>query len=332
MAEIELKRTFNMFDITKSIALVAVILLGWYYGHMYIKSIGSSSVVQPPSKIEIEYAMKLAAITASDATAKDLKKEFEIEKSKILSTYEKDKKSTKETLDELGKVKAELEQTRELLKRASDSKYVAKDESKDKLSYEFKKIYAKDYEGAEFPTAWAMFYPNQTEDKFWKTGTYPLEYNIRVIETENPDGKFNRYAEVFVMNNQMKETKGKEFKLKVTDIKWEKFEQKEKSFSWWNPRIAFGGIINADGVTTGINLSTTSYGRTKRDMDWRFLTFGLGVIKDDSGSWRGVASFEPLSWNIGNALPIIENVFVGPVGTIDTNSITNVGVQISIPF
>ena len=325
-------KDLSMFDITKSIGLVVVILLCWYYGHAYIKSIGSSGTVQPPSKTEIEYAIKLASITASDAAAEKLKKEFESEKSKILATYEKDRKKTKETLDELGKVTAELEQTRELLKRASDSKYVAKDEFKDKLSYEFKKIYSKDYEGVEFPTAWAMFYPNQTEDKFWKTGTYPLEYNIRVIETENPDGKFNRYAEVYVANNQMKETKGMEFKLKVTDIKWEKFEQKEKHFSWWNPRIAFGGIVNSGGVSAGINMSTTSYGRTKRDMDWRFITFGLGAIKDDNGLWEGVASFEPFSWNVGNALPLIENIFVGPVGTIDTNGITNVGVQISIPF
>lgn len=325
-------KELSMLDITKSIGLMAVILLGWYYGHMYIKAISTSGTVQPPSKVEIEYAIKLASITASDATAKKLKEEFELEKSKILATYEKDRKKTKETLDELGKVKAELKQTRDLLDRKSDAQYVAKDETKDKLSYEFKKIYSKDYEGAEFPTAWAMFHPNQTEDKFWKTGTYPLEYNIRVIETENPDGKFNRYAEVFVMNNQMKETKGKEFKLKVTDIKWEKFEQKEKQVSWWNPRVAFGGIINSDGVSTGLNISTTSYGRTKRDMDWRFFTFGLGAIKDDNGVWRGVASFEPLSWNVGNALPLIENVFVGPVGSIDTDGITNVGVQISIPF
>jgi len=316
--------------ILKSIAVIAFLFMVWYFTDIYFKK--GQGVVPPPSKIEIEHAMKLASITASDATVAQLKKEFAAKQSKILEAFEKEKKHTNEILDEIGKVKAELKQARELIDRKSDVVFVAKDDEKSKIDYEFKKIYTKDADDVEFPVAWAMFYPNQTADKFWKTGTYPMEYNVRVIETENPDGKFNRYAEVFAMNNQMKETKGTEFKLKVTDIQWAKVEQREKHFYLWNPRIAFGGLINTDGVSTGLNLSTTSYGRTKRDMDWRFLTFGLGTTKDDYGSWIGVASFEPFSWNMGNALPLIENVFVGPVGTIDTNSTTNVGIQLSIPF
>jgi hypothetical protein len=322
----------SMFDITKSLLLIAAIGLGWYYGHAFFKQLTKDESTKPPTKTEIEYAMKLAAITASNATAEQLKKEFAAEKSKILEAYERDRKHTKETLTELGKIKAELTQTRELLDRKSDVAYKPKDEEKLKTAYEFKKIYAKDAEGEEFPIAWSMFYPNQTEDKFWKTGTYPLEYNVRVIETENPDGKFNRYAEVFAMNNQMKETKGREFKLKVTDIQWAVVEQKEKKFNWWNPRIALGGIVNTDGISTGLNISTTSYGRTKRDMDWRFFTFGLGATKDKYDSWHGVASFEPVSFNIGSKLPLIDNLFMGLVGSITTDSTTNVGVQISIPF
>lgn len=76
-------KDLSMFDITKSIGLVVVILLCWYYGHAYIKSIGSSGTVQPPSKTEIEYAIKLASITASDAAAEKLKKEFELRKVKF---------------------------------------------------------------------------------------------------------------------------------------------------------------------------------------------------------------------------------------------------------
>jgi len=322
----------TIFDVTKSVVLIAVIGIGWYYGHAFFKKHIDEVTVAPPTKTEIEYAMKLAAITASNATAEQLKKEFASEKSKILEAYERDRKNTKETLSELGKIKAELKQARDLLDRKSDVVYKPKDEEKLKTAYEFKKIYAKDAEGTEFPVAWSMFYPNQTDDKLWKTGTYPLEYNVRVIETENPDGTFNKYAEVFAMNNQMKETKGMELKLKVTDIQWARIEQKEKHFYSWNPRIALGGIVNSDGVTTVLNVSTMSYGRTKRDMDWRFLTFGLGTVKDKYDDWHGVASFEPVSFNIGSKLPLIDNLFVGLVGTVATDSTTNVGVQISIPF
>jgi len=321
----------TIFDVTKSIVLIAVIGLGWYYGNAFFKKHVDEPIV-PPTKIEIENAVKLAAITASNSAVEQLRKEFAAERSKILEAYERDRKYTKEALIELGEIKAELKQTRDLVDRKSDVVYKPKDQEKSKDTYEFKKIYTKDAEDKEFPIAWSMFYPNQTPDKFWKTGTYPLEYNVRVLETETPDGKFNRYAEVFAMNNQMKETKGMEFKLKVTDIKWAVVERKEKRFFMFNPRVAFGGIANSDGISTGLNVSTTSYGRTKTDMDWRFFTFGLGAIKDDNGSWHGMASFEPVSFNIGTKLPLINNLFIGLAGTITTDNTTNVGVQVSIPF
>jgi hypothetical protein len=177
-----------------------------------------------------------------------------------------------------------------------------------------------------------MFYPNRDKDKQWKVGTYPLEFKTTVIESENPDGTFNRYAETTVENNQMKETKGQSFKVKMEELKWEKFEQNEKQFFAWNPRVGFGGTFTTEDISPVLDFSFSSYGRTKRDMDWRFFTFGVGAHENADDDWVAQFSFEPFSWNLGNALPVIENLFVGPVVTVDTESDTGYGVKLSIPF
>ena len=78
-------------------------------------------------------------------------------------------------MDEIGVVLGKLKQSVDLIDRDSDKVYV--NEEKPIHSYEFKKVYANDSEGKEFPVAWVMYYPNQTPDKRWKSGTYPLEYH-----------------------------------------------------------------------------------------------------------------------------------------------------------
>ena len=322
----------KIFEIIKSIVMLALVGAVWYYGHIYFSK--PSMVVEPPHKVEIQHAMELASITASNQTANELRREFEAEKSTILKAYEDNRKKTKETLDELGEVKAQLKQARDLEHRTSDASYTPTDPDKKELSYEFKKIYAKDYDKVEFPVAWAQYYPFQEKDKMWKTGTYQLDYNVKVIETENPNGTFNRYAELTVANNQMKETKGKTFKLKVTDVGWAKFEQNKKHFFLWNPRFAVGAVVNTDGVATGFNVNTSSYGRTTKDMSYRFCTVGIGILKtgDRDRSWRGVISFEPFSYNLDEKFKYIDNLFIGPVFSIDTGGNTSLGAQISIPF
>jgi len=176
-----------------------------------------------------------------------------------------------------------------------------------------------------------MFHPNQPDqNKLWKTGTYPLEFDVNVIETEDKNGTFNRYAELNVENNQMKETKGNKYPVKITRLDWAKRELSTKSWSFWNPRIGLSGIFTNDFYAPALDLSIASYGKTDVDMDWRFLTVGVGVANMDDKS--GVAfSFSPIQWNFGKAVPLIENAFVGPaVGWYDGQS--SFGITLSIPF
>lgn len=318
----------KFFDVTKSIALLAAVAFLWFHGGNFVNGLSNTFIQPAVTKTIAENALKLARITASAEAVKDLRKEFEEKNSKILADYEEQKKKTKEVLEELGRVSAKQKQTVDLLNRKSDKSATPK---KDILAYEFKKVYAKDTDGNPFPIAWVMYHPNQVPEKRWKTGTYPLEYYTKVIETENRDGTFNRYAEMHLENNQMEETKGNQYPIKLKSIEWAKVEKKECSWMW-NPRLGFGLISTTEYIAPTLDLSIASYGRTRRDLDWRFISFGLGITKDSDDSVTFIGSFEPFSWNIGNALPLVENIFVGPVGVIDSNSTMELGAKVVIPF
>lgn len=323
--------TWNLFDIVKSIAVVVVLIFLWTKGSAIIDGFNKPQP-KPPEIIRIdENAIKLSAITASNAMAEKMRKQWAAEKNELLAKYEEDRKKTGEILDELGRIKGELKQTRDLINGKSDHTYTS--ETKPENTQVFKKIYAKAADGERFPIAWSIYYPFKPEGEQWKTGTYPLEFYTDILESENPDGTFNRSVKLYAMNNQMKETKGKEFKLYLDKnaIQWQKYERKEKSFLWWNPRLALGGAATSQNVSAQLNLSLSSYGKTAGDMDWRFFTFGAGGAKDNN-NWKTIFSFEPFSWNLGKPLPLVDNIFVGPVLTIDSKTEYGYGLQISVPF
>jgi hypothetical protein len=110
---------WNVFDITKSIAILALVAFVWVKGSELVTAF-SRPEPQPPQVIRIdENAIKLAAIEASDKRAQELKEEFARERSTILAAFEEQRKQTKEALDELGLVKSKLEQTRKLLQAST---------------------------------------------------------------------------------------------------------------------------------------------------------------------------------------------------------------------
>lgn len=313
----------KFFDITKSITLLAAVAFLWFHGGKFVSSF-NNSFVQPAVLNTIDdNALKLSNLVVNDKAVKDLRKDFKVENSKILNDFEEQKKYTKEVLEELGKVSASQKQTRDLINRKSDKIATPK---KKVLAYEFKKVYAKDTDGKQFPVAWVMYHPNQSEDKRWKTGTYPLEYHTKVIETENKDGSFNRYAEMHLENNQMEETKGIQYPVKLKNIEWAKVEEKECSWML-NPRLSMGGVVTTESIYPGLGLSFFSYGKTTRDMDWKFLSVGIGGNADTLFCF-----FEPVAWNFGNVIPLIENAFAGPIVDVNIGGGIGYGMGLSIPF
>jgi hypothetical protein len=318
------KSFLNLWDLTKSICLLAVVGFIWFHGKSIAEGYFAAIKPPPPPTVERidENAIKLAAITASRQAAEEIRKQFEEEKSVILAAYEEQRKKTKEAMTALGKIQAELKQTRDIANRNSDHIYKpkptgdpVKDAERAKNEQYYREIKIKNDKGVEIPLAWAMFYPNKPDGEQWKSGTFPLKFDTKIIESENPNGTTNFYAETTM------ESKGKTTALKLRNVQYAKYPQKTKSFHLWNPRLGFGGTFTNNGVSANLNLSAMSYGRTTRDLDWRFLTVGIGAAKyteNNDEKWKGVGVFEPLSWNLGNALPVVDNLFIGPTLTFDT--------------
>lgn len=112
-----------------------------------------------------------------------------------------------------------------------------------------------------------MYYPNRSVDQQWKFGTYPLDYKLTVVQTLQKSGTINNYAEAVVENNQMKETKGKQFPIKITSAQFVQKEPYGKSFMWV-PAFDMGMIGTSNGDFGAMaNVSFFGYGKTVKDLD-----------------------------------------------------------------
>lgn len=310
------KLGFSLKDLLK-IGIIGFIILFVGY-HIFAFMSTQKAVVKELELIQIEdYAVRLE-LTASKSKVKELEKLLEAKESAIL----KNVKSRKEKIDEIARIKGVLKDTRKLHQGSSHVYLKGKE-----TDHHFIKIYNTAADGTEFPVCWSMFHPNREDpNRFWKTGTFNLEFYVDIIETEKRDGTFNRYVELSIENNKNSETKGKVFPVKITDIKWAKNPIKDKRFSW-NPRLSMCGVATTESVYPGLGISFFSYGKTTGDMDFKFLSIGIGGNADMVNCF-----FEPLSWNFGKAIPLIENAFVGPVIGVNTKSEIEYGMNISIPF
>jgi hypothetical protein len=311
-----MKFNFDIWKITKSVILVLLIVFAGFHFNKLL-----TRLEQQPLKsqiIQIADHAVVIKLAASDQKVKELEAELKKKDSLILAYAKKNK----EKVDEIGIIQGKLDQTVKL-HQASAHVYL-----KGKISdHHFIKIYKKASDGTEFPVAWAMFHPNQPDpDKLWKTGTYPIEFNVDIIETENKEGIFNRYAELNIENNQMRETKGNKYPVKITRLDWAKKENNEKSFMF-NPRLGLAMELTNSIAAPALDLSFASYGKSKADMDWRIIEISAGGTSDEF-----IFGFTPFSWNFGKALPIIENAFIGPSVVWSSEGDVSYGVKFSVPF
>ncbi len=241
-------------------------------------------------------------------------------------------KERDQQITDIGKTVAKIKQTVDLVNRKSDKSYegrksVIKTGKKDKMKYEFKKIYAKDAEGTKYPIAWVMFFPNQTGDKMWKSGTYPVEIHQKLVIAENRE-RTDSIVETWLQINKFKETRGRMFPVEMKSVNWIKRQKKTKEW-FFNPRLSLNVNVGNDAYPS-LGLSFGSYGRTKTDMDWRVLGIGIGGNSDEM-----YFNFVPFEYNLGG-IPginkVIKNTFVGPYIGMDSEGDYQFGGQLGVPF
>jgi hypothetical protein len=181
-----------------------------------------------------------------------------------------------------------------------------------------------DSKGEDLPMA-RVFYHPEIEDDPWTIQNFPLRLHTNVLQTEQEDGTYSNYIETYFTNDFVLSSKGKKYYFD-SDIQWAKREIKDKKFSF-NMRLGLTGNVSQESVFPGLDLSFFSYGRTKRDLDWRFLSLGLGYGDDKLYGY-----IIPFQYNIGNFIPLIENMYIGPMFGVSTESETIYGGSLSVLF
>jgi hypothetical protein len=314
----------NIFVIIKLI----IIFLAIYTGITWVNKISDKFNNDSISKHDLQAILdeqnrkfeKLAeniVVANTQINSKLLKEETEKLDKKITDRIDKNE----EKIFQIGTVVA---RTRQLvnLKEKSDKEYKGK---KDKDSYFFKKLYGEDVNGKTYDLAWVMYYPNRPEEERWKYGVYGNDVNIKVVQTEQLSGAINNYSEAYITNDKIEEMKGKEFPINIA--KSEFIQKKITEKSWmFVPAIDMGASITSNGdIGVASHISLFGYGRSKKELDWRFC--GIGMAGNDQSFW---GEFYPFSYNIGHHIPLMSNLWIHPI--VSYNGKISGGAGISVRF
>jgi len=103
-------------------------------------------------------------------------------------------------------------------------------------------------------------------------------------------------------------------KLELTELDVLQVDYPEERFFVWAPHIdiCLVGGLNLDvklHAVAEVGMSFMAYGLTPDDNTWRFLRVSGGIC----GSECGAVGFMPISYNIGKQLPLLSDLFIGPM-------------------
>ncbi len=162
------------------------------------------------------------------------------------------------------------------------------------------------------------------EDKPWGVQIVPRTYSSITVLGKNEAGRSYAYTKFQI------EVDGKKYTVPITEAKISE-EYPTPSFRF-GPRlylgVDFGAIANPPmhfEVMPNLGLSFFSYGQTKLNPDWTFLTLGFGYETQTKGI---SLLLNPIDYNIAKHLPFVENLYLGPSVSIDPKG--NIGLYIGI--
>lgn len=312
----------NLWDGTKSVALILVIVFMFLkVPTMFDSALNtlSTNKVDETTITRVAENLVRVQLVESNKELKALIKEMKDMNSATLQMI----KEKDEQIVELGKVIGSMGGN-----SASSSGSVVHSNSEEPTKeLEDVVVYSKVADDKEIPVARVFYSPNAPEgtDK-WGSQTFPIDYYTTIFETKDVEGNSNRYVELWAQNDFIPSTRGKKFPINISEVKWAKGKEPDKKFRF-HTRLGFSGIFSTKELYPALDISFLSYGRTKRDMEWRFLDITLGGTKEDL--YFGVI---PASYNLGNIIPFVENTFIGPSIAVDTELNYSYGISLSVPF
>lgn len=155
---------------------------------------------------------------------------------------------------------------------------------------------------------------NASQPKPWNLTTYTRKYtNTQTLATDE-NQRLTAYNTFSINVNN------KDYPINLTTSKIEQIYPTAK-FYLWNPRFYLGVNGGVDlsaikgSVSPTFSLQVMSYGKYKNLPDWSILQIGAGF---DAISKRPNVLITPVSYNIGEHIPFMSNVYIGPSVGFDT--------------
>jgi hypothetical protein len=165
-------------------------------------------------------------------------------------------------------------------------------------------------------------------EKPWSEDIRPRQYKVATILGMDDNQRVFTYNKAFI------KVDGKEYEIPIREA-ITKQQYPEPKFSFWNPRL-FLGVDGGVGVNPvqgefapSLSLGIMSYGRYRTTPDFSVLQIGAGygVV-----SQTFQASITPFAYNVGQYIPFMNNMYLGPsihVGT-DGNVKFMVGLRVGL--
>jgi len=152
------------------------------------------------------------------------------------------------------------------------------------------------------------------KEKPWSINILPRKYHVSTVLGKDKEGRHYVYSQMQI------ETDGKKHKIPIQQAEFQ--ELYPESEFHFNPKIHLGVDVGAvvtnpsAEVVPNLQVSFFTYGRTKTNVDteWSFLGLGLGVGTQNQ---TFNVLLTPVNYNLGQHIPLIESLHVGPTVSID---------------
>lgn len=159
----------------------------------------------------------------------------------------------------------------------------------------------------------------------WDYTIKSREYSVVNVLGQDEDGRHYVYNKFFI------DVDGKKYKI---DIAKSEFKETMPDSEFRFATRLYAGFDGGAYLTEpsavfypSLRLSLFNYGMTNTDPDWVFASIGAGF---DFVQNRFLFSLNPVSYNVGHNLPLVNNIFVGPAVSSTLNG--DVALTLGIGF
>lgn len=151
------------------------------------------------------------------------------------------------------------------------------------------------------------------EQNPWSLTVFPRNYSVVTVLGQDEDGRHYTYHKFNVT------TQGKTYPVPIQHSQF--VEEFPKSSFHFSPRLYLGVDVGAHvypmpqaEVTPNIGLGLFSYGPTKVNPDFTFVQINAGFNTQSETFAIGIT---PLTYNVGNHIPFMNNLHIGPTISVD---------------